>query len=298
MFIETRKQGKKQKYYLVHSYRVGDKVQRITRYLGSDLNPKELGRLRVAAERRIREEIKERNILEFELSERELELFREQDARIDIDHLQEVDWERFTKKFTYNTNAIEGSAVKQSEVSSLLDHEKTPRTADEQEAVNVSRAVDLIRKAREPLSVGLIKKLHKICFDKTKPFAGRLRRVEVVVRDARGRVVHQGAPAKEVNHRLRELTSWYDAHKKRYPPLLLAATVHNQFENIHPFEDGNGRVGRLLLNYVLLRHKYPPVNILLADRARYYRTLSTFSDSGDMRPTMRFLISQYRKQYK
>ena len=73
--------------------------------------------------------------------------------------------------------------------------------------------------------------------------------------------------------------------------------VHNEFEHIHPYQDGNGRVGRLLLNWVLLQHSYPPINILLKDRKEYYRTLQRFSMKGEIEPTLKFLIKQYKIYY-
>ena len=66
--------------------------------------------------------------------------------------------------------------------------------------------------------------------------------------------------------------------------------VHNQFEHIHPYQDGNGRVGRLLLNYILVKHRHPPINILLRDRPAYYQSLRTFSKTGNLMPTLRLLI--------
>jgi len=93
---------------------------------------------------------------------------------------------------------------------------------------------------------------------------------------------------------LNELITWYIKNKKKYPALLLASIVHNQFEKIHPFQDGNGRVGRLLLNYVLLNKEYPPLNIRLKDRMRYYETLKKYDDSGDIKSTVKFLLFQYK----
>jgi Fic family protein len=92
--------------------------------------------------------------------------------------------------------------------------------------------------------------------------------------------------------------NWYEKHKNKYPPLLLAALVHNEFENIHPFQDGNGRVGRLLLNYVLLKHNYPPINIKLEDRQKYYEALQDYQKRGEIISTLRFLISQVTTKKK
>ncbi|MDO8480272.1 MAG: Fic family protein, partial [Nanoarchaeota archaeon] len=67
-------------------------------------------------------------------------------------------------------------------------------------------------------------------------------------------------------------------------------------EHIHPFQDGNGRVGRLLLNLVLLQHGLPPVTIHVEDHQRYYACLQAYDRTGDLRPTLRFLLSQYKKR--
>ena len=305
MFIEVRKQGKHRKFYLVHSYRAGGAIKRVSRYLGSNLREKEVLRLRMRAEQHILETIKEKNILEFELTKEEIGWFKKYEKNIVISHFQtlglsglKTGWKKFTQEFTYNTNAIEGSTVARSEVKELLEKRAIPKNSDELEALHVAEAVEYIRSSKEKISVALLKKLHLICFDGTKSFAGDIRNVEVVIRDGQGNIIHQGAPWKEVAGLLKDLCIWYDKHKKKYPPLLLAAVMHNEFEKIHPFQDGNGRVGRLLLNYVLLRHKYPPLNIRLKDRIRYYKCLRTYDAKNDVKPTLKFLSIQYKKGSK
>ena len=295
MFIETRKHGKKKKYYLAHSYRIGKKVRRISRYLGSNLSEKELKSLSKRAEEIILEQIREKH--PFELSEDELKEYKKYENKIEIRHLQKtLDWGRFTKDFTYNTNAIEGSTVEYEKAKKLIEKKDAPQNSEEIETINVSNAVNFIRKARQSLSLGLIKKLHFLCFNKTKPFAGKIRNTKVVIKDKDGNIIHRGAAPAQIEGLLGELAEWYEKHKGRYPPLLLAAIVHNQFEHIHPFQDGNGRVGRLLLNYILLRHNYPPISIKLRDKRRYYKTLSQFGKTGDIKPTLRLLASQYGKK--
>ncbi len=297
MFVEIRKQGRKKKFYLVHTYRLGGKVKRISRYLGSDLDSTTLNKLKSKAEEIIKNQLAEA-VLETELSEDEVEYYQRFEDKIGVVHLQKDDWQRFTEDFTYNTNAIEGSTVPYKEVVKLLEHEETPESHDEQETLNVAEAVSYIRKTKEKLSLALIRKIHKICFNKTKTFAGKFRNVEVVIKDGRGNIIHQGAPAREISSLLQELIDWYEKHRRKYPALFLAAVVHNQFEKIHPFQDGNGRVGRLLLNYILLKHKHPPININLEDRKRYYGCLQEYDEAGDVKPMLRFLVMQFRKTYK
>lgn len=298
MFIEIRKTGKIKKYYLIHSYRLGDKVKRISRYLGSNLSEKELVKLRKRAEQLILDQVKEKSIFEFELSKKEIKEFRKFEKPIKIRHLHSLDWLGFTENFTYNTNAIEGSALALYEVKDLIEERDAPHNADELETLDVARAIDYIKTTKTRFSLEFIKKLHFLCFKETKHFAGRLRNVEVVIKDSQGKIMHSGAPSAIVGKLLQNLVVWYKRHKSKYPPLLLAALVHDEFENIHPFQDGNGRVGRLLLNYVLLKHKYPPISIRVKDRQRYYRVLQAFERRNDIKPTLKFLISQYKKQYK
>ena len=86
--------------------------------------------------------------------------------------------------------------------------------------------------------------------------------------------------------------------KNKFKPLVLAAIIHNQFEYIHPFQDGNGRVGRLLLNFILLKNNYPPINIALEDRGKYYSSLRDYELIYDIKPMVKFLVDQYKKTLK
>ncbi|WP_091935679.1 Fic family protein [Methanolobus profundi] len=296
MHIERRKQGQNTKYYLTHSYRVGKKTKKIRHYLGLNLTDEEIEERREDAEREIEEQIQAKtDLLKFSLTKKEIEKLSEYDREIEVVHLDVDGWKAFTEKFVFNTNAIEGSTVSPEGVHKLLSHNETATNSDEIEALNVAEAVEFIQDTDEELSVDLIKELHRICFDGSKSFAGRLRNVEVVIRNAYGEIVHQGIPKEEIGNELEELSKWYRENETDLKPLVLAALVHNQFEYIHPFEDGNGRVGRLLLNYVLLRHDYPPINILFEDRGRYYYCLQQYSSENRLEDTLKFLVEQYQK---
>ncbi|HLC20258.1 MAG TPA: Fic family protein [Candidatus Nanoarchaeia archaeon] len=308
MHVEKRKEGKHIKYFLSHSYREGKRVHKFRKYLGHDIKTALLEERKKIAEKLILEEIHRYNIikdpLQSEVSKEEIEDIRKLEAQIPlkVSHLSENDWKEFSEIFTYNTNAIEGSKLNQEEVKELLEEDKWPDKSKEDiaEAYGVDEAIAYIRNTKEHVSVELIKKIHKIVFKNSKPFAGKLRKKgeEVVVMDNKGNVVHEGAQQPRINHLLHELVEWYDTHKNKYPGLLLAAVVHNQFENIHPFRDGNGRVGRILLNNILVKHKLPPINIDFKNRMEYYQSLQTYEKNHYIKPTITLYMKEYNELKK
>jgi Fic family protein len=303
MHLEKRKVGKRIKYFLAHSYREGRRVHKFRKYLGQDLKQELLEDRMEIAEKIILEEIHKYKIIQdplsIELSDKELDEIRGLETQIPlkIKHLSKTDWDTFSKIFTYNTNAIEGSKLSIHEVKDLLEKDKWPDKSKEDiaEAFGVDEAITYIRKTKEHLSIELIKKIHKIVFKNSKPFAGKLRKKgeEVVVMDGSGFVIHEGAPQARINHLLRELIRWYEKNKDKYPGLVLGAVIHNQFENIHPFRDGNGRVGRILLNNILIKHNLPPINIGLKNRQEYYESLQAYEKSHDIKPTLKLFMKEY-----
>ena len=304
MFIEKRKQGKKLKYYLSHSFREGGKVHKIRKYLGADLSSELLKERKEKAEKLILEEINQYKIiqdpLQIELPDKEVEFVRnlELKEKLKVFHLSENQWKVFSELFTYNTNAIEGSELESKEVKEILEDDKWPRKSKEDiaETYGVNEAIKFTRETKEHISLNLIKNLHKIVFKNSKSFAGEFRKPgeEVAVRNGLGNIVHMGAPQSRVISLLNELVEWYNKNKNKYPALILASVVHNQFENIHPFRDGNGRVGRLLLNNILLKNKLPPVNIDFKNRAEYYNSLQEYEKRHNLRPTIDLILKEYK----
>lgn len=303
MHVEIRKEGKKKKYFLSHSYREGAQVHKLRKYLGQDLKTTLLEERKNIAEKLILEEIHKYNMisdpLQVQLSQKEIEEIKRLQAQIPlkISHLSKEDWESFSKIFTYNTNAIEGSKLNAKEVNELLDKDKWPDKSKEDiaEAFGVDEAIRYIRISKEHISIELIKKIHKIVFKNSKSFAGQLRKKgeEVVVMGSGGVVVHEGAPQARINHLLKELVKWYEENKNKYPALILGSVIHNQFENIHPFRDGNGRVGRILLNNIIIKHGLPPVNIDFKNRAEYYESLQEYEKNHNLKPTIELYMKEY-----
>lgn len=304
MHVEIRRIGRKKKYYLAHSRRRNGKVAKLRLYLGVDLSPDEIASKKRIAEvklwHRVEASAAISDPLETVLSVGELDELKtlEERGKVRVGHLSDEDWRKFSEAFTYDTNAIEGSTILRGEVEDILEHGKWPHKpkGEISETYGVAKGVEYVRKTKEHVSIPLLLDLHRIVFLNSKPYAGmfRSRGIEVVIADAYGKVVHRGAPSTQVRKLLERLVEWYEKNKRRYPPLVLAAVVHNQFENIHPFQDGNGRVGRLLLNNILLKHGLPPLNIELRNRNEYYAALQAYEHKHDIRPTIELMLKEYR----
>lgn len=304
MSIEIRKRGKNKIYYLARSYRKGTQILKIRILLGRNLLPEEVNAKAKESEHKLSEKLDyvKRIIDPYDkvLSLAELEELKaiQPNNKIKLLHLSEQEWLNFTEAFTYDTNAIEGSTILKDEVKQIIENNKWPdKPRDEiSETLGVKDTVRYLRTNGDHLSLKLIEDLHYIIFKNSKPFAGKLRPrgVEVAIMDARRNIVHRGAPSEQVPYLLRKLVKWYEENRGRYPPLVLAAVVHNQFEMIHPFQDGNGRVGRLLLINILIKHKMPPINIELKNRSEYYAALSAYENEGNLRLIIELLLKEYK----
>jgi len=309
MYVEKRKYYGKTKYWLSHSFREGGKVHKIRKLLGSNLSSEVLRERTEKAKQLILDEINKYKIikdpLQDKISKEELKFIKrlQVEANLKVIHLSEIEWKRFSEVFSYNTNAIEGSELTMKETKDVIEKGVWPikkSKGDIAEALGVSKAIEHIRKTKEYLSLDLIKKIHYIVFKNSKSFAGEFRKLgeEVVVRTGTGIIIHEGAPSSRVISLLKELINWYNKYKKEYPAILLAAVIHNQFENIHPFADGNGRVGRILLNYILLKNNLPPVNIDLKNQIEYYDTLQAYEKENNIRPTIELILKEYKNLKK
>jgi Fic family protein len=109
--------------------------------------------------------------------------------------------------------------------------------------------------------------------------AGRFRSVPVFIRGAN----MTPPPASRVSSLMNEWVAWIEGEGKAYAPVLRAAIAHHGFEAVHPFTDGNGRVGRLLLNLMLMREGYPPALLMRDWRIRYIQALDT-ANTGNYTP--------------
>jgi len=181
----------------------------------------------------------------------------------------------------YNSNAIENSTLSLEETEKILLQIDLDRFVTEREifeAKNLARVVSYIdKKAKEQeLTLDVILSLHKMLISNIRDdIAGRFRKDDEYVR-----VGSHIAPApKEIIGMLEKMLAEYNAASHENI-IKRIAKLHLTFEYVHPFNDGNGRIGRVINNYLLMREGFVPVNIKFIDRKMYYEAFKEFDEKG------------------
>ena len=189
--------------------------------------------------------------------------------------------EEFTVEYTYNSNAIEGNTLTLRETDLVLRGltiDKKP-LKDHMEAVGHKEAFDYVRelvKEKAPLTESIIKQIHYLVLADKKDDRGVYRRIPVRIMGAR----HEPVQPYLIEPKMEQLLQGYAASEEHIVAKL--ARFHIEFEGIHPFIDGNGRTGRLLVNLELMKAGYPPIDIKFSDRVAYYNAFDAYHVRRDL----------------
>lgn len=277
-------------YYLEHTVRLGKSFANKRKYLGREL-PKDIERLK--------EEFMHELFLErYSRILASIQKKFSHDLSTYPPSAKEKYVESFMVKFTYNTNRIEGGTLSLKETADLLQQHITPRNKpveDVKEAEAHKKAFYEMLNYRKELALATILHWHKLLLQDTKPdIAGRVRRHQVAI--ARSKV-ELPFPA-ELDTLLHEFFIWYHKNKSKLNPAVLAALVHLKFVTIHPFSDGNGRISRLMTNFILNKHTYPMLNIEYANRNSYYTALERSQTKHKDYIFVQYMVKRYIKAYE
>lgn len=282
--------GKQEYYYLEHSFRERGKIQKKEKYLGKTL-PDNLEELK---QQIIAETYRDKWLDLFDKIKKEYSV-REKTTPTSV---REKEIENFIIKFTYDTNRIEGSKLTFRETSLLLEkgitpNEKTLRDVKEAEA-HRNAFYEMLSYEKE-LSLNTILYFHKKLFDGTKKdIAEKLRQHQVAISGSR---FMPPFPV-EVYPLLMDFFRWYGKNKDHMHPVELAALVHLKLATIHPFADGNGRISRLIMNFVLRRHGFPMLNIPYEKRSGYYNALEKSQVKKDEAIFLQWLFKRYLNEHR
>lgn len=202
--------------------------------------------------------------------------------------------EEFLVEYTYNSNAIEGNTLTLQETAMVLEGvtiDKKP-LKDHLEAVGHRDAFlyvqDLV-KDKVPFSEHIIKHVHTLVLMDRPEDRGVYRRIPVRIMGA----FHEPPQPYVVPELMENLIKEFK--NKKLHPIECASLFHLRFEGIHPFVDGNGRTGRLILNLFLMQNGYPPINVKYADRKRYYEAFDIYYRDGSS-AAMTEMIANYLEE--
>jgi len=199
--------------------------------------------------------------------------------------------EGFTVEYTYNSNAIEGNTLTLRETDLVLRGltiDKKP-LKDHMEAVGHKEAFDFVTeivKEKCEINERVIKQIHYLVLADKKDDRGVYRRVPVRIMGA----AHETAQPYLIVTKMEELLRNYLASEEHIVTKL--ARFHIEFEGIHPFIDGNGRTGRLLVNLELMKAGYPPIDIKFTDRIAYYNAFDEYHVKHNLK-AMESLFAKY-----
>jgi len=211
------------------------------------------------------------------------------------EHTRNAILDQWAKRYVYNTNKIEGNTMSERDVGEFLKTGKEPRNVSRREMFetsNMRNALDFLKlKEGKEIDEEFIRDLHFMVQKDIAESPGEYKNFYNYIRTT----CPATTPPQHVRARLRLLLEWYARNKGTVHPFVLASIFHMQFEAIHPFPDGNGRVGRLLMNHVLRRHGFMPLTFLEQSKQNYYRALENMSIHQFLEHALALFIEEYKR---
>lgn len=285
MEIIKRKKGKETYYYLHQTFREGKKVRVKEKYLGKEI-PKNIEEIKIDFIKEFKENL-------YGKLEKIKNNFQKEWKKIPQSaKLKEL--EEISIAFTYNTNAIEGSTITLEEAREIIHDKIAPNKPlrEIKEIESHNKIFLQMLKKKEKITKTLLLNWHQKIFGETKPdISGKFRDYLVRVGP------HLAPDWQDVEGLMKKLIQFIKQNGKiKINIIELSARAHYRFEKIHPFGDGNGRIGRLLMNFILWHNKYPMLIIEYKNRKTYYKALQK-SEEKFVDYFIRRYLSIHKKRY-
>jgi len=216
-------------------------------------------------------------------------------TRTPLDAIPESVWKRTGALNTWGTNAIEGNTLTFADVEALLLEQRTASNRPVRDVLETLQHEatfrGLLGRRGRPITLVTVLELHEGVFRGILADAGQWRRVNV-------RIVGSKHTPPRMEEVVPLMSAWEEEYGKRdktgEPVFPLAAWMHHRFEEIHPFSDGNGRAGRLVVNLHFLKHNWPPIHVLPPERDAYLDTLERghIGDLSELAALFRVLMGR------
>ena len=299
MYIRAKLINGKYYYYLVESERVGGRiVQKMLSYLGGKEEAT------AYAKKEGLKIVEPKQSVKVEGATALDEIMARKKKRLDSLRISPEVEKKYREDlavvWTYHSTTIEGSTLTLKETDLFLSEGLVGANKpfeDYLDARGHKEAVDLLFLWMDKGPKRKIQELDILNLHKTalwgRAWAGHYREVQVYIRGA----AHLPPPPSHVKLLMTDFGEGVNKNPRKLPPIAHAAVSHADFEAIHPFVDGNGRVGRLLANWMLMRDGYPPIIIEVRERKKYFRLLEEMQAKGNPAPLVWFFKSKLNQAY-
>jgi Fic family protein len=280
VYHEIRRVNGKKQNYLVYNKRENGKWIKKSKFIGNgNITKEKAEKLRKDFEKELifnrkyqyldKEEVKEIEELKQLYNKKIKEFSKEESEKFE---------NSFFTELTYDSNAIEGNSLSLEETSLVVNENIVPegKTLREiYEAKNHIKALKFLKEHKGDLNENLILKLHSIILDNiSERFSGKYRKSSIRIA---GSTFKPPTPEK-VPQLIGNLIYWYKKNKNKFHQFELAILISMKFVTIHPFIDGNGRVSRLIMNFLLSKKDYPWINIYNKQRQKYLQAVRKAND--------------------
>ena len=297
VYIYIKKAGNKNYYYLRASKRIGGKqVTKDIAYLGSTIEEAKKNLPIIAKDKQemkksyrkisilleteyYNNKIKKLKLKKDDFLDNNLEdieacklHYNKIFQKLDKKHKEEI-LEDFAIEFAYNTASLEGNTITLEEAKNFFENGRTPKDRTLREIYDLQNTKNVLTwlfSIKKSFNNNLIIEIHKRLMQNID------KRIGYRTKDVRVFKSHfEASLGIYVKTDMELLLKWYNENKGNLHPFVLATIFHHKFEKIHPFFDGNGRAGRMLMNYILIKSKYPPIVIYKKNRNNYLDALES-----------------------
>jgi Fic family protein len=305
VYLEKLERKGKTYYYVTKNFRVGDKKwKKIRKYVGDKPPSKErtkkaVGEIEAEALKKgfVKPVSKHRFLGDDEAEKLQdlKEVFNKWHEKLSAVGRKKYE-EDFVVRFTYNSNAIEGNRLSLRETSMILTENIIPAGAtpnDYNEVINSKDCHEFMKEYGGEFNQKFLLKIHELLTRNTDcKIVGSYRDHEVRISGS-----EWIPPSHEkVKENMRKVFQWYYSAKKKLHPVELGAILHNKLVRIHPFADGNGRTSRVVMNWILMKNKFPMFYVELRDKIKYYKAVEK-GDKGNDEAIVHYIAKVLMEQH-
>lgn len=305
VYLEKIERNGKIYYYITKNFRISSKKwKKIRRYVGSKPPSKKQTTKAIteieadAVKKGIIKPVSQNKYLsdpEAEKLQDIKEVYNKWYGKLSAEEIKKYE-EDFIVRFTYNTNAIEGNRLSLRETSMILTENIIPAGVtpnDYNEAINSKECYGFMKDYLGEFNQKFLLKIHGLLTKNTNcKIIGKYRDHDVRISGS------DWIPPshKKIREEIRKIFQWYYFERKKLHPIELGAILHNKLVRLHPFSDGNGRTSRVVMNWILMKNKYPLFYVELRDKIHYYEAIEE-GDKANDEIIVHYIASVIMQQY-